>query len=71
MNPLLILTIGLLIGFPAAWKFIPYVLFFEWALFHFYSAEIRLKLLNLIEWIQDELDKQQEEKQSKKINKIK
>lgn len=57
MNPLLILTIGLLIGFPSAWKFIPYVLFFEWALFHFYSAEIRLKLLNLIEWIQDELDK--------------
>ncbi|KAB0640693.1 hypothetical protein F7R25_04130 [Burkholderia stagnalis] len=69
MNPLLILTVGLLIGFPSAWKFIPLVVFFEWALFHFYPTEIYFKLLNLIQKLEAELDEIEEEKRSKKREK--
>ncbi|WP_139352310.1 hypothetical protein [Burkholderia cenocepacia] len=71
MNPLLVLTIGLLLGFPSTWKFIPFIAFVGWALFHFYPTEIYFKLLNLIQKIEAELDEIEELKRSKKREKIK
>ncbi|HDR9188573.1 hypothetical protein C6Q09_19390 [Burkholderia multivorans] len=71
LNPFLVLIVGVLIGFPSCWKLIPAVVFLEWALFHFYSTELFLKLMNFLNEIQKELEEIEREKQAKKQSKVK
>ncbi|ANJ73083.1 MULTISPECIES: hypothetical protein [Burkholderiaceae] len=66
MNPIIALAIGLLLGFPSCWKLIPLVAFFIWALFHFYSTEIAIQLMNLQRWLENELEEIEAEEMKKK-----
>ncbi|CAD9227907.1 conserved hypothetical protein [Burkholderia cenocepacia] len=71
LNPLLVLIVGLLIGFPSCWKLIPFVVFLEWALFNFYSTELFFKLMNFLNEMRQELRKIAQEEAAKKRSKIK
>lgn len=71
LNPLLVLAVGLLIGFPSCWKLIPMIVFLEWALFHFYSTELYLKIKNLLKKLDEEREKIEQEEATKKKSKVK